>query len=313
MDKPLPKLTGGFIQLDDVAKSLKERWSEFFEQMSKIRLNTFIIQYLESVDRDCTKFNAIEGADPVEEILKQAAMMHGSVYIGLRNYQAWDELRKNEKYINTVLTENQRLADLVWKRYGAHPSFKGWYIVQELANYKYEKKEELDLLNGYFVTLSKYCRAIDRNQKPVAISPYFNPTDDFKNAPDFASDLKTILKDSEVDIVMLQDSVGERQIKPDEFPEKVKPYYEALKALATANGQQFWANVESFKWVGKNRRPTDFATFKQQLLTADEYSKTLVTFDCYHYMNPLGFSHEKEQEHRDAEKLLYDEYEKAPK
>jgi hypothetical protein len=66
---------------------------------------------------------------------------------------------------------------------------------------------------------------------------------------------------------------------------------------------QFWASVESFQC---DQMPTSFERLAAQLRCAKKYAEMIVTFDCYHYLNPLGFSHDPV--HKAVEEKLYAAY-----
>lgn len=308
---PVPRLAGGFVQLDDDAMKLTPQdWRAFLDRMAEIKLGTLFVQRLEFVDKDgkFTPYHRAEGTDPTGEILRYADERGMKVFVGLRQDERWDTLRKQEVTIDALLEENKKLARTAWDKYKSHGSFKGWYLPQELANYVFTA-DELDLLNGYFRSLSRHCRGLGDGRKDVAISPYFNPASKpYLTGPvDYGLNLKKILDGGEITVLMLQDSVGARDIKPVEFAAKVEPYYREVKSLASET-RRFWANVESFE-VGLT--PTTFGRFEAQLRTARKYAETIVTFDCYHYLNPLGFSHATSPQHKAAEAKLYADYKQA--
>src|SRR5262245_50129944 len=307
--EPVPRLAGGFVQLDDGAMRLSgAQWAAFLGKMTEIGLDTIVVQRLELVRQDgkLEVFHRDGAADPTAVLLRYADAHALKVFVGLRQDEQWDVLRKKKESLAALLEVNRKLADQAWTRYGANKSFRGWYLPQELANYKFSP-EEIGLLHGYFKALSGHCRGLQRNRKDVAISPYFNPADEtwLNRPPDYRRDLGRILDGSEVTIVMLQDGVGARNIRPQEFAEKVDPYYRAVKTLASAN-RQFWANVEAFE---QDETPTTFSRLEAQLRTARRHADVLVTFDCYHYLNPLGHSHGPE--HAAAEERLYTAYKQA--
>ena len=135
-----------------------------------------------------------------------------------------------------------------------------------------------------------------------------------------------VLKNSELDILILQDGVGvdpstfEWKKRKDETLEligKISEYFTAVKNAADAAGKPLWGNAELFTNKGTRNSPKlESSTFDQiqlQLQTEAEYVEKFVCFD-FHYMDfnkrytffkPLGGS---ETEDKRMRKELYDSY-----
>jgi len=88
-----------------------------------------------------------------------------------------------------------------------------------------------------------------------------------------------ILASSEIDIVMLQDGVGARDVAVADFGTRVTPYLVAMKSATDAAGRQLWVNAESFAGDG----PAPRARFRAQLELARTVTRSIVTFEYAAY------------------------------
>jgi hypothetical protein len=114
----------------------------------------------------------------------------------------------------------------------------------------------------------------------VAISPYFNR--EYQNDPDLASPndvwsmYGTILAGAGIDVVMVQDSYAVKGFDAR--------FVDAFAGAARGAGSRFWMNVENFA----GGCPADVARLSRQIeLAAAHGPDRLVTFDFFHYMNPV--------------------------
>jgi hypothetical protein len=184
-------------------------------------------------------------------------------------------------------------------------------------------------MRAFFREVGEYCKGLDSNNKPVAISPYFSPEGSAFGEDEVAGIYTLFLKGSDtakgasVNVVMLQDGVGARCWKTkDEIEAEVRPFFRAFYRAAEAAGVDLWGDVESYRMVaggcidnysGRNEftaRPTDIDRLRWQLEAASvpfddgrPTFKKLVTFDFFHYMSPLHGCNTSEERRR-----LYSDY-----
>ncbi|MCL4216232.1 MAG: DUF4434 domain-containing protein [Candidatus Hydrogenedentes bacterium] len=130
-------------------------------------------------------------------------------------------------------------------RYGAHPSFTGFYVPYELYVMWGPQR---DLITALYGEVSRACKAAAPD-KPVMISPFFVLDDegrlgDFRYAtPDeYQAFWTSLLAQTAIDIVALQDS-GEH-LSYYTIEER-RPFFAAMKAACDATGKTFWANIET--------------------------------------------------------------------
>ena len=213
---------------------------------------------------------------------------------------------------------NSSFAKSVWKRYGGHPAFKGWYITHENWVGWYpgpgwgHAREYPDSWRAFYAQATQACKAQRKrdgapNDLKVAISPCLpdHPYDAARpGAPPNTSHVTVdeavaiyagMLADTGVDIVMLQDSVG---AKPEVWnPTDAAVYLGPMSEICEANGMQFWSNLECFATTtvkdpvtGLDKTeymPCDPERFKTQLeVTANkQVVAKRVTFEYVHYLH----------------------------
>lgn len=321
------KLSGAFIQLtQDMMALTAADWRDVVSAMRDAGMDVIILQRLQY--GHVRLFPSVGPAvDPVAEILAQAAQ--GSrpmrVFVGLLYDPCWYDKWEDAGFLDNLLHGSRTLADEVATRYGRSPAFAGWYIPQEMWNHGY-KPGHIAALASYFGRLSRHCKGL--LQKPVAVSPYFNPTLSFidpdtpaQNARKFADNYRQFLGGAGLDIVMVQDGVGARcldSLAQADLDALVQPYFYELTTACLEKGVDCWANLENYKTVRGGCRdnqafagyPTDFARFRRQLTAAEPFFSTFVTFDFFHYMNPHGHLQSDATYVRD-QRALYDEYRRA--
>jgi len=290
-DTATPPLSGGFIQFTcDALKELSgDDWHLVLRDMKALRMNTVILQYLAMAknagkDPPLFLFEELGTADPTPIILEQANKLNLNVYLGLLcppgDSNAQPGFWKPDN-LATFAAANRSFAKQIGEKYRG---FKGWYVPLEnwLGKYPQPGSEEFpESWRKFYADVTAACKSV--RPLPVAISPclpdpgYSNP-----NAEEAATVYEAMLRKTNLDIVMLQDSVG---AKPKTWsPEGAAAYLPPLKKVCSACGIQLWSNVESFETVGSNRVPCSFSRFDQQL-SATSGVERRVTFDFFHYMN----------------------------
>lgn len=235
---------------------------------------------------------------PTEEILSYADANNIDVYVGLWEDEQFTYSKLNETYLRAASEKNKQLAKKVWPLLRGHPSFKGWYIPNEMWNIRSSDMAKARLLNDFLSSISKYCKRdieSDRrlrdiaSQKRVAAAPYFDPDVNELHSP--AGEVKdvynTILKGSGVDVLMLQDRVG--VLGWDTVAPHLEEYFAAFRDACKGVKPEvdFWAVVEVFRPGATHSEPSDGTHLKDQFCIERETASRTIAFDYYHYMNPV--------------------------
>ncbi len=184
------------------------------------------------------------------------------------------------------IDDNRFVIDEVWKQYGHHPSFRGWYLSMEISR---KTKGAIEA----FRTLGQQCRQISNNL-PTLISPWI----DGKKAVMAASNI--ITKDQAV-------SLQEHESEWNEIFDGVKgavttvafqdghidyheleDFFTINKKLADKYGMKCWTNAESFdRDMPIKFLPIKFDKLQLKLEAAGRagYDKA-ITFEFSHFMSP---------------------------
>ncbi len=177
---------------------------------------------------------------------------------------------------------NLRLIDEVWKRYGHHKSFKGWYLSQEISR-------RTKNMSKIYAKVGKHAKAVSNNLTTL-VSPYIHGVktdqvmsgDKATTVEEHEKEWNEILTNVEgaVDILAFQDG----QVDYHELP----AYLEVNKKLADAHNMRCWTNIESFD----RDMPIRFLPIKwEKLLLKLEAARkagmeNAITFEFSHFMSP---------------------------
>lgn len=301
--RPDYKLNGAFIQFqEEHLRWNADDWKKLLDAMRAAKCNKIILQYLEKRNFAepliSESYLVPEGAiDPIKIILNYAINHPGmSVYIGLRSFdllEAQETLNSREllrHYLSQEIQENDRLIKTLEQRYTlkTNSAFAGWYLPVEMANYPDnedapESDRWVNQLHDFVKALVSMCK--NTVDKPVSISPYFNPEVDLTWLVDAAvmgKNYARFLKGAGLSTVMLQDGVGERNVPTAQIDALITPFIIAIKRAceeASEPGRPiaFWLNVES---ILKEPLPQgDIERFKKQIALGKQYAAQVVMFD----------------------------------
>lgn len=286
------RLTGGFIQIQGWMVGLSpEDWQRELTALRDAGLDTIIVQYLRYNDSSYLPRDA-ENPDPVGHILDFADDHGLTVFLGTQADDGW--WNWDEAYLERSLHERKALTRQIHERYGAHPSFGGWYFTEECSGGL--TPERVALLRDYFRAQSDHCKGL--RDLPVALAPYFSQLTPLESMRTIYRDL---LDGAGIDILMLQDGVGARGWDED-LEERVVPFFQMFAEVCRERGVTLWSDLESFRLEPGSRRrfvPADIDRVGRQIAAEAPYVATIVTFDFFHYMSP----------HRgEAQRRLYEAY-----
>jgi hypothetical protein len=282
------RLDGTFIQYQPWMTKLNERaWRQELNAMHRAGMRFIILQHLIS---EQTRYipDTPDKPDPTRIILDYADSHEMKVFVGLATECQWFRVRQWKDYLGPAAAANIRLADQVWARYGTHRSFAGWYLPQELWDGPFTQ-EQIGQVRRFYRSLADHCRSLATDaRRPVAIAPFYKGTIPPEEVETLYADL---LRDSGIDILMMQDGVGAKGWD-QEIEKRVVPYYKAFERACRTNQVEFWADIECFRLVGKSSSgtkqlaPADAPRLGWQLLAAAPFVRRCVTFDAFHCMSP---------------------------
>lgn len=177
---------------------------------------------------------------------------------------------------------NLELIEEVWKKYGHHKSFKGWYLSQEISR-------RTKNMSKVYATVGKYAKELSGNLTTM-ISPYIHGVktdqvmsgDKALSVAEHEAEWNEILSNIQgaVDILAFQDG----QVDYNELPD----YLAVNKKLADRYKMHCWTNIESFD----RDMPLRFLPIKwEKLLLKLEAARkagmeNAITFEFSHFMSP---------------------------
>lgn len=147
---------------DDIRKMTEGQWRELVRSMHDVGMDMIVIQevfrnndYVGSHDTTVENYHGrafypselypgrmpVTAKDPIEAILSEADVQGMSVMIGVGMF-AWFD------FTSESLSWHKNVAEELWRRYGHHDSFYGFYISEECAGnlYNSEQTQEMKLV-----------------------------------------------------------------------------------------------------------------------------------------------------------------------
>ncbi|QNA45592.1 DUF4434 domain-containing protein [Lacibacter sediminis] len=287
-------LTGTFI--DEISHDIPHQnwgaaeWEKDFLHMKAAGIDTVILirsGYRRFLTYPSTYLIQKHGCftppvDLVELYLSLADKYNMQFYFGLYDSGIyWDT-----GDLTHEIDDNKFVIEEVWKKYGHHPSFKGWYLSMEISRKTKGATEA-------FRTLGLQCKQVSGGL-PTFISPWI----DGKKAVMAAN--SSITKEDAV-------SLQEHETEWNEIFEGIKGAVDAVafqdghidyseledffrinKKLADKHGMQCWTNAETFdRDMPIKFLPIKFEKLKLKLDAARRagYDKA-ITFEFSHFMSP---------------------------
>ena len=303
-----PRLSGSFVQYQEEMMGWDPAlWRQVLDSMKALKMNTVIIQMLAAENADGTTHSFIVpggGEDATQTILDYADTNGFKVFIGLYLHQYRWEMDSN--FLAKALADNVGVARQAWQRYmvpARHPSFAGWYAPLEPWTADWPAAQ-IAGLRTFYKGIHDACNLLS-GEAPLAIAPSISAD---RPPPCQVQQLYLqLLGGSGIGIVMLQDSVGAQQWTSD-IPQRNTAYFQAFQTACRARGVRLWADVETFDITPSHWLACDVDRLRQQLEAAAPWVEQMVTFDFFHYLNPVAFLSSWDTARRVSMAKLYADY-----
>ena len=269
----------------DIRKLSEHDWQQQIQGMHSLRMETVIVQQVfqnqEYYGRHTIEISGYKGKanypsqlypdrspiaanDALEAILSQADALDMHVLLGVGMY-AWFD------YSAASLEWHKRVATELWRRYGHHPSFYGWYVSEEV--YGNLIPDEGEQAKGryraeiirFFAEFQAYCRSL-APEKPVMLAP--NAHGLLKSRDAWPQVL------AHVDILCPFGFA--RMPEGDVTGEQAAAIY---ARLCRQTHTHLWMDLEAFTFEGKALIPRPIGGLVQDLRQFPEFEKIL----CYQY------------------------------
>jgi len=311
-----PCFTGAFIQYSpDLKNSSAYDWEKELSDMHIVGIDTGIIQFIVYKNDGVTTdyLNSIN--DPTIKILEAAKALYTSknyrirIYLGLwldqDNWHShFDSISDNfASYFDSNGAAAQyyfQVIDKAWEKYKSYNDYiAGWYLPQEIYSQQQLDRQKIIVLRNFFSTISKHCKSLDRNNLPVTMSPIITTNTIGKSPEATILDMMDFFEGKFIDDIFLQDGVGAKcWHTPEDFSQRVRPYYEAYYEACSADKVGVYANIEIFQKDSArcgepHAMPASMSRIKDQFTIAyqtfnetPEFFKGYVNFAFYNYMSP---------------------------
>ena len=288
------KITGTF--LDEISHDIvhqnwgEQEWDLDFAHMKAIGIDTVIV--IRSGYRKFITYPSeylmktfgcyMPSVDLIDMYLRLADKYDMKFYFGLYDSgKYWDT-----GDMSWEIDSNLFVIEEVWKKYGHHKSFGGWYLSQEIS------RATKGAINA-FASLGKQCKEVSGGL-PTLISPWI----DGKKAVDAASG--SLTKEQAVSVEAherewseifegIHDYVDACAFQDGHIDyDELDAFFSVNKKMADKYGIQCWTNAESFDRDMPIRfMPIKFDKLRLKLEAAarQHYDKA-ITFEFSHFMSP---------------------------
>ena len=285
-------ITGTF--LDEISHDIphqnwgEREWDADFKYMKAIGIDTVIVirsgyrkfitypsAYL--LKKGCYK----PSVDLIDLFLRLADKYNMKFYFGLYDSgHYWDTGDMSHE-----IRDNRYVIDEVWKSYGHHKSFKGWYISTEISR---KTKGAIET----FHTIGKQCKDISNNL-PVFISPWIDGKKAVMPTEGLTKEQAVSVEEHEREWNEIFDGIHD-VVDACAFQDghidyaELDMFFSVNKKLADRYGMQCWTNAETFDRDMPIRfLPIKFDKLRLKLEAAKRchYDKA-ITFEFSHFMSP---------------------------
>jgi Domain of unknown function (DUF4434) len=304
---PNLQLTGTFIQLlsPHTAWSTTQ-WNHLFQELKRLKIKRLIIQW---TAHQQTYFfpspHHLNNHPTLEYLLQAADEIHIDVWVGLvEEPDFWkkisDETPVRSRYLQELLAQSSVVAKELVPLLKPHPSFKGWYITQEIDDLNWRTTAHQALLFQYINALSTQLKRLSPNT-PIAISGFVNKGTDPAFLEDFWNAL--LLAAPAIQEVLFQDGIGVHKQSFQSLP----PYLQAMQRATNKTSRKLNTVVEIFEQtqgypinnLSFQAIPATVDRIQEQLVLASLYSEESIGFSIPEYMLSSTDA---------AQKILYQQY-----
>lgn len=242
-----PTFRSSFIQYWYCQNWSQLRWEQEFIMLRDIGITEIILASIaDTKGKVAVFFTQIPGfthggTDMLEAALKAANRIGMKVRIGLGFSEDWWTKCYYKSWLDQEASINKAIIDEISSKFGSHPSFSGWYIPYEFSQASAPTRRHQANLNCFYKSMASEIKCT--LPKDIMIAPFYSGR--FRWVfflCCWSAMLKNILKDTGIDTVALQDSIGAKFNNLEQLPSILSCTKEAIVAL----GIKFCVDVETF-------------------------------------------------------------------
>lgn len=231
----------------------------------------------------------IASRDPLEAILSEADRLHMHVFLGVGMY-AWFD------YSAASLDWHKQVAAELWRRYGHHPSFYGWYVSEEVYGSLIPDQGELakDRYRHEIITFFREFQAFCRKlapEKPVMLAPNTFGLLASQNV------WPSVLKHIDIICPFGFNRMPSGDITGDQAAQ-------IWQKMSNQAGSHLWMDMEAFVFEGKALVPRPIGGLIQDLRRFPNFEEIL----CYQYSGMFNSPKSRVKPGGPATVVLYRDY-----
>jgi len=287
-----PIISGSFIQLSYGDIWTQADWEEEFDYMKDLGMDHVILQWIvdfspseKAVYYNSPSYNSSTGyanrnnQDTLLNVLTAGENKGIDVWVGLGANEEWWDDATDQTWLTNEAQKNKNVIQEIWDSpvgYKDMSSFKGWYNVWEIENYRFSAQADQQKLRTALKTIVDYAHTY--TNKPIMSSPYIGGYSQGLS-PDGWKTMWTYLLDpvdgANFDVIAPQDSFGNL----------ANTYLPAMRQAVDTNPQcELWSNLETYDPNVGCAEPT--ITMLNQLNTEIPYVSKMTSFSFLHYHSP---------------------------
>jgi hypothetical protein len=282
-----PVFSSSFIQYWYAQDWDEARWMDEFTMLQNIGINEIILQDVADTKSLYTSYiTSLPGYTPnnvdmLENALSAADKIGMHVRVGLGfNNDWWNKNASDSAWLNTEASKNKDIFNEILQKYGTHPSLTGWYIPYEFSQLTATTFTAKSNLNSFLKQIGNEIRLKD--SRNIMISPYYNYKYSFLfSLSGWTTTLTTVLKDTKIDIVALQDGVGAGYTTLNQ----VSNIFSYTKKATNVLGIKLYADTETYTYTSNINYSAPQSRITSQLSLEKTYVQGFVAFSIDHYQS----------------------------
>lgn len=282
-----PIFRASFIQSWYGKEFSLDRWIDELGMLKSVGINEVIIQNVIDTEKKYAVYpTELEGytyckEDMILNVLDAASVVGIKVRLGLGDSSEWwIKGIYNGKWVDDEGNLNAKVFNEIFDMYSEHSALGGWYIPYEFSQPFVVTQIQCDNLNGFYKKIGHEIK--NRSKLDIMISPYYNfnkycvvPLDKW------TKNLEIVLKDTGIDIVALQDSMG---VKYNNLT-NIGVVFIYTKKATDALGIKLYADTETFISNGEGNMPVSQNEIVKRIDSVRPYVQGYVSFSINHFQN----------------------------
>ncbi len=249
-------LNGAFITPEPYRGLSINQWKTEFQQMKAIGMTHVIMRHsinetiayyptsiagMTTVDTASTDFDNMMAAADAENMTVELGLL-----LDESTWFTWD-WPPTPTYPAELVTTNTAIADELYNLYGAHTSFVGFYIPQEIDNTRFRTDAKRDLLTtSVLQPTTEHLHNIN-NTLIISMAPFFNKSTSLAMTPDEWQTWWTVVLTEcpRLNRIYEQDGIGANATNTLDV---IAEYFAATRnaCVDAGTGCEFWSDLEMF-------------------------------------------------------------------